>query len=619
MKTFGAKQFQLWKEEIARHDVVTQRYLKIGFEEPKSILGRIEKRAYLYDSRTNQTIKEFPVTVRDFKMNYITNLFILASLFGYSLMFNNSLEKRFNKNTRNKINFTTLGSLVGTSYAMFFASKGLDLQDQIEAISGTSLLVSMYTRHYLLRYNIKKIFNEDFELLSKDNLLSLSLKFKTVTEKAQNNFKKGTQDKSLEYMIEAIRISKLIDENKEEISDFVIQSRYFKDDIVNRISDLFNNSFNHYLSRVIESLTIHSPFLEYDIKRAIKKCPEEALEFRVLGAEFTKDSEESQKKWAEIYRILVEKDNLKSVDLKTSNAVAFMDSKILKKHYIFKRKNKQDLESEIEQTFVLNTKVFSGMSNVDTVEITSSLYYPLIDNQDEGIGIFNYVEGKHLSEILITAPRQQQLSLLERVVKINASTAYHGINKTIVDRQEKTTKEILSLPIKSEDKQILLNSLDVLFKYADRFPSVYDCDGHSDNIIVKQEGNNFIFIPIDIEARPQNDPAYMLVKPLEYKSVLPFDSEGIKIRNNLIRQHFLAINQNQDTDVQESHYYSSVPLKFISYLTLEMQGKAMEEVLETYRQSSLFALDTLVRNYSDNYSHQEIEKLRKISSAIEVL
>lgn len=476
------------------------------------------------------------------------------------------------------------------------------------------------TYSFLKKRNLKEVFSEAKKRNDQNYMPCRYLNFIDSVKEARRNLKQENYSVALENMLKAIKLERDFDQDVSYyVNDSLGGKHNLEREFFHRLLTFFSSDFSTYSNQIIKDIITFSPFLKYDISRAIRKCPEESLEFRVLGAEFTVDEQESQKQWSDIYRLLIERDNLQPVGLKTKNTVTVMDSKILKKHYVFKQKSKQDLESEVQQTNFLNEQVFRHISNVETVEITSSLYYPLIEREDIGVGIFNYVDGIHLSELLRVSSEQDRISLLERAVDINSSTAYYGINKSEINRLQKTKLEIQKLSLTKKKEEELLKSIDVLFKYTENFFSVYDCDGHSDNIIVKQEGDSLILIPIDIEARLQADSSYMLVKLLEYKSVLPYDSRGIQLRGDLIQRHFSNIGENQPKDIQEAHYYSSVPLKFISYLILDIQGDAIKEVLETYRKSSLFALDTLIENYSRNYSQQEIDKLRTISSLIELM
>lgn len=580
----------------------------------ESLFSKLDGKIEVYNKKTNEIVLEYDFGFGGGILPWISvfmGIFYMKSVFDEKS--NPLREYRTKKDNTIRTMTTTLTSF-STYCIVNHLGEGLDYNDQTIFATNIAFLTSALTSDIFNKIYSEKTINKAREINNKQSLPYMYSMFRENLSEAKKYLSKGNTGQTIKSLLEVVKISRnLKDDDRLLLSDNFSNSWELEREVFARTITYWSEDYKKHLDLLIKDMVFMSPWIKHDIRNAIKRCPEEALEFRILGAEFAFDQEESKREWAEIYKLSIEKGQVKQISLKTKNIVAILNSKVLKHHYILKQEEREELETEVAQTLVLNKEAFSKMSNVLPVDVTVALYYPYIRNQEIGIGIFRYIESKHLSKVLEESPKDKQLSLLERAVEINAATAYYGINKNKIDRIQKTEDEILNLDINTTLEDKLLENYNILFKFADKFQSVYDCDGHSDNRLITGEDND-IFVTIDNEARPQNDPVYMLVKLLEYKSVLSYTKEGIDARNQLIALHFKKIDQTQPDEVQEAHYYESVPLKFISYKLMSDSGKGMNDVLDTYKASAVFALDTLIDRYNHMYSTKEIAKLTELRS-----
>lgn len=584
-----------------------------------SNLPLFESEISIYDKNKNLIEEHNTKPINDL-LHWVT--LQLTFICGYGLLKMKNHPYNDFKLKKEKITDTTITAITAgvTSSAMYNLTNGLSASLQYEIIYNSTMFLTLYLGS-LYNKNIfeKKLNNPD--LVSdpfRDEIRKYSSFIKNIKESKKLLLQKK-KNESLHRILDSVKIARTFN-NRNYIALSDCMGPYKEErNLICRAKTFLKNSYESHIDLLINDIFSFSPFLEYDINRAIKNCPDQSLEFRILDAEFITDKEKSNQQWRQIYEIAKNNKFLSPISLKTKNIVSILNSNILKRNYILKQESKKDLESEIKQTEYLNQNVFSKLDNVETVDIIAELHDIYNDGFIDGgisVGIFKFIESESLSDVLKRSASSEQTNLLEKLVKINASTANYGLSEIIVDKKRKISDEISNLNIDSNSENALLENYDVLLKFSEYFDPVYDCDGHSDNRLVKKINDNWVFIPIDNEIRPLSDPIYMLVKGIEYKTILPFDNYGIEARNKLVKLHFDEINQNIDKEIQEAHYYLSIPLKLISYSLLSITDRAEKNVFESYKKSSLFALETLNNKYYHMFSPDESNKIANLKSLI---
>jgi thiamine kinase-like enzyme len=238
---------------------------------------------------------------------------------------------------------------------------------------------------------------------------------------------------------------------------------------------------------------------------------------------------------------------------------------------------------------------------------------------NNGVLIMRYANGISLAEYIEDLELEEKLKILKRVVEGNAKSSSFGMSRTEEDRLKKAHTDLENnKEIKNEVKNKIRGNLDVLLKFSNVFSSVYDRDGHAENAIVTRNEN---IVLIDFEVRLLSDPVYMLVKLIEHSKCFGYDEEGFKARKLLISEHFKNIGiekEYNDTKINEAHYFSSVPLKALSYHSFSY-GKNRKKTRTNYLMAANFALDVLLKEYGELYTKEERNKLKDLKYCMQAM
>jgi hypothetical protein len=233
---------------------------------------------------------------------------------------------------------------------------------------------------------------------------------------------------------------------------------------------------------------------------------------------------------------------------------------------------------------------------------------------DEGILWMSFNKGKSLSAYLATISPREQMNALEKGVYINATITNNGIISESENRQEKTHKDLANLEILTENQYVLLNeNIDVTVKYSTHFPSVYDRDGHGDNILV----DGRMYVVIDHESRKASDPMYQLVKLIEHKGILSYDDAGLEARKRLIHQHLAHLGIEGRGEKAEVHYFMSTILKAVSAFGVSQNRSERGQIHQGYIEGALFGTYVLLNKYRHHLSGSEIDRLHKVNYVLQ--
>jgi hypothetical protein len=376
-------------------------------------------------------------------------------------------------------------------------------------------------------------------------------------------------------------------------------------------------NFKNWLKVVISDPIEMNELKTADLEEAIRLVPDKEIEFRLLDFEFCMDEKRRKEKGAQLYELLEERGLVERIHEGKNNIVAAMRCGTLAKQYIVKRNKREKIEGEVAQTDI----VADGLMDVKDIEVARVIMK--YDNNDiswlgdEGMAFLRFAEGEALSVYLRRAMREKQIAVLKKAARANARTARLGILKQEEDRHAKVKRDIeQNNSINRELKDALAENIEVCLKFAGAFESVYDRDGHSDNILLNKRG----VVLIDFEPRMRSDPIYMLVKLLEYKGVLGFDEEGISAREEIVTdimaEHIKTI-QKKDSTMGAAHYHASVPLKALSFDIFSQSKQGCYSIRKRYIDAGKFSLDVLADRYSRFYSTHEIMKIRAVRKAME--
>jgi len=378
--------------------------------------------------------------------------------------------------------------------------------------------------------------------------------------------------------------------------------------VFSRIKARRNPTYANYLKLLLENLAMKVTPATDDLEEAVEKLPEKEVELKIIVGALTSDEEKTRKLWTEVYHILNKEGKINAVDEKSKNEVGFADCNTLGVRFVVKKQARDLHRKEIEQTKARN-RYMGDNKRIVIPEIIQGF-----EEGENGILISARFYGENFHEFLKGVPAEQQTLWLRYALEGGHEAAKCGISDCIEDRYEKIQQDIESLwMIDRRDKDELSDNIQACLRYSDKFEPICDVDLIKDNILVLNDERLAL---IDHEERMKSDPVYMLVKLLEYRSTLDYDEVGIRVRNELIRHHFISLGYDLDRGIMEAHYYSSVPLKALSYLgfSREMDGK--EEIRKDYLDSAERSLELVVSRYTVGYSNEQIIQLKSVSRCI---
>jgi len=441
--------------------------------------------------------------------------------------------------------------------------------------------------------------------------------FRSIQGEAQAALKRKDLSRACNLLLQEMRIVRRLD-NRFHIaySDYVDVTKPLRH-LGSRVLARRNPTYNNYLKLVLDDVVALTPALDSDLERAASDVEVHELEFRTLAAEFAYTPEMQRKRWITLYGALTRRNAIRNVSEASKNQVGYVDCQSLGLQYVTKKADQTSLEEEIEQTRVIKAGL-AGEEDIIIPDIVINLTPDEINDPDNnGVLVQSYESGRTLTDYLRRASEEEIIGVLERATDANALTSSLGLSQRKEDRYGKVLKEISSLYdlgiLNRRRAAAIEANILVCLKFADLFPSVYDRDGHGDNILVS-DSNRLVIL--DHEARDKSDPAYMLVKLLEHNPVLPHDDYGFSIRNILIERHFSLMDHNANGLVCQAHYYSSIVLKNLSYLAFSSNTLGKEPVRQGYIRSARFGLDMLLSWYSRLYNSREISMFKTLRGAI---
>jgi hypothetical protein len=465
---------------------------------------------------------------------------------------------------------------------------------------------------------IEKAFKESVETNNIEKMVSNPYYIVHLRKEAEQAYKEGSDD-VWKLTLDVLKFLKTIPKKHDDLGyatfNPLVRFGYLKDHLKAVINPTYHNLLNLIL---IGARNYKDPY-EMDIENMTLRADEHITELMQLDFEFTTEKQARKRKAVKLYRKLVEEGKITGSDIQTNNLISFMACGKLGLQYALKKGKASAIDQEKQQTEVIQD-VFKYHSEISIPEISTVFSnQDLPELEDEKIMWVSYIEGDTLIPYLKKLYYiRRQVKLLDKIIEANAVISKYGINSEQEDLERKAisdieTNQTLNEYLTNTELDNLKNAIVTCLKYSDLFELVYDRDGNPGNCIITKESGKIVLL--DHEARKKSDMIYMAIKAIEQSQVLPYDEIGYKERNYLIRRHFehigIVLKENQ-TDLQETHYYSGVPVKAYGFLNFSQNKPGLEQARMTFVNSALFSLEILLEKYQRQYNSSQIRDIQHI-------
>lgn len=449
-------------------------------------------------------------------------------------------------------------------------------------------------------------------------------------------FKKGNQLAVWELLLEQVRLLRGISpENRRKLGDDKLDLSGSYGYIASRIKAKCQPSVENDLRLTIMNSAAQHTALELDLEDAVQRNPGSEVEFRILDYELC-TTEERRRKAIELYRLLEQRRQIEPATEGKKSVVGIMNCNALRRQYVVKRSDLESVVQEGRQTQYIEEGLRDeeGVISAAVKEVFDKSVLEHLEN--DGVIMLSYIQGTLLSKILHNGLSvEDKVGLLIQAAQANAKTCDMGIDTTVEDRLEKAVADIEGNERLPDDlRRMLVDNIGIVLLYSDAFPSVYDRDGTTDNVLVcsrsdigfgeeqnrtdigEDKNHKRVIGLIDLEARRQSDPTYMIIKLLEHKTALGYDESGTSARNRVIGAHFECA-PCEDRELIMPHYYASIILKALSYDNFTQARQDCDEIRQGYYRSAVYGLNTVLRLFGNRFhGATNVRKLESVRDAV---
>ena len=618
---YGVVGFMLWQvvaekpKAAERVNVAREKGMEIVKTNEDTIYT--EERKYNIQALNTETGKKEDIFNPVKHMNYYRLLFLATyahiALRQYDMSKKKRLKAITDKNERVANISSIIGASTGAAVAIQPIIKYMKIIPKCETTAMFATLLSVAGKELHEKHLYSKRYKQAENEGDLENPFYLRGVAKELREKSLKALKKNKLEEACILLLEQREILRKYHQQVDLWEEGIVM--YDFKHFFYRLKAMTSRSFEDELRLLLKTPVEMHELKTLDLENGIRRNPKKEIELRLLDFEFETDDARRREKGKALYEILSERGMVESMDKGKNSVVSAMSCSTLGRQYVIKRNKDNRIDGEIRQTQDVK-EGFRGDNEVVIPDIVIKYDGREIPElKDDAIMFMRYLEGEVMTEKLRKMIVREQVELLKRAARVNMKSSGYGIIEKEEDRYVKAIDDIRgNSKLDKEVKNVLEDNIKVCFKFADYFSSVYDRDGHPDNILVSN-GN---LVLLDFEIRQKSDPIYMVVKLLEYKGVLGYDGQGMDAREEVVNEH-LSNMGSEERGVGLPHYLASIPLKALSFHRFSAGREDCEGIRQGYLKSSIFGLEMISNRFSGFYKDDELKKLDNIRKVLEGL